>query len=1074
MKATAHLMTWILSTLLTLSLSSTAQARGPVCEDVFSRALTPARVAVAPQVKPQAKPQTTAKPAAGESAPSAPRASAQQPGRTRAEQALGQRKPKLASDDQLLAEIDALKTSQPELSEQVKLARDAKKRHHSLRLDLHELPTHMTYFLQGAYEKVLGDRGLSKPFVTVKALGENQLVITQAGDHFPLLVRWTEDTVTPQRARLVNVEGVNYQTLDLPLAFKTQKDLRQLPEKFIFSLIAGSSLNRYIPSASSPIARMTSLLHDGQLVFDRPTQAESKQVSVLLQTQAPLRKKVRSLLFVAPTASGKTRVLGDAIVNKLKNATPDRKLTILMTKTPDLTSELSLSIGDQVVTELGGRNVRIVQWGGELSQDLSLPQLIKFIDASPVPVLLISSYPTIAARAKASGDKAQLFERANGLMIDEAHNATGATFEDVMRVAKAQADKDRQGSKLDSALDILGVTASPVTREQRTLDVFDRTFWAGVDSPNRWAKSIVAGTAPEPGHSVLDWVRVLKQYAIARDRGEIAAADPLFYKPEERGFDFSTIFKRGDGTASSVNIERLKQIYPDVANMIQGQGPGVIHTYPRDAEPVAKALSELSGKNFVSLQKLNPSQRFDVYRAFRDQTPYNGRNVDGIVGQIREGLDFPKAGWYLSFKKYVRFPENIQGPGRVVRLALNKPSPVIVFFGEEINKIAYEGVRDLVMSKLGALPRKLNEPRYYSGSRRGDVLAPTTAAIEDVNIALQALLRIRKDLTKELGGKDDLNPQKVGELQNVIRDIRLSGSKNREIDQALTKLVNELYAFPFFNGKLNTTFSWCDRVIAQAKKGKSDLSSQELEQVKAFRALYAQIGSLPRALLIDMELKPLNVTEVAQAVNAYVARNGEAPLKGEGPNSLKTLVDMAAASSPAGLWRSLSNEARAKLSNVISSESQVDLERSLQIYIGAYGHLPKAQYEILRQNEVTAADRMGAKMMEELETKLTDGTLEVERLSKDLQQALDASPTFEDAALGALQASMKLKEETSNVYAAGLKADGLLTYENLKLSGEFKVLKVVEKLASSLGRDSKAHDFKTSIEEALAKSNGDI
>jgi superfamily II DNA or RNA helicase len=997
----------------------------------------------------------------------------------------GNRMPPLAAKDQLLEEISKIQKKDTDLARRINEARREKDRGQSLKVDISTLPTHMVLFIEGAYAKVTGARGLSRPFMTFTQKDPQTLIIHHEGDTFPLMVRWNSALTEVAPVKSLNEGGKIYQVLELPATMTTAKALNEMPKRFIYSLISGSALNKYIASNDSPVMTVASLLHEGKLVFDRPTQTESKEVRKILDENVKLRNEVRSLLFVAPTASGKTRVLGDAIANKVR-AVNDRKLIVLTTKTPDLTADLAKAIGSQLHAEVGPKGYRLVQWGGKFSEDMSLTALLKFVEASDVPVVLVTSYPTIAARAQSRADKATLLKASRGLFIDEAHNATGETSTGLMVAAHEIASADRASGRVLDSLDIFGVTASPITRTQRTTELFDETFWAAVDSPGLWARKVITSPKSEKASdTALEWLRMGEQYNKARDRGEINAADAIFYKPEERGFKFSDIFKRAaKGTSSSVNIDRLKEIWPDIAKMTEGHGPGVIHTYPRDAEIVASTLSTMTGKNYVSLQKMGPEERGLIYDAFKNQTLYKGKSVDAIVGTIREGLDFPQAGWYLSFKKYVKFPENIQGPGRVVRLALNKLNPVIIFFGHEVDKVTYEDARTLVMERLGKLPRQMPEGRLYSGMKRVGLRPEMAKAIENLNISMEALMRMNFPVAKELGDRENMDPVKLEQMQSLVRDMRQS-SNNREITKAIDNFVFEAYTYPFFTGQLKSTWALCDKLLAIEKKGgptaNSKLTPQELsllkdpammELVREFRSFNVSIGPVPRAVLATMDLRLLNVTEVAHATNAFVARHAKVPYAvTESPVSLQELVRQAMGISPTGFWRNLSAAGKLVMEPSYNERAKVSYEQTLNDFVKTYKTLPKFEYEVIDNNSKDVVDGMSGKLAEELVDNLRSSDLDIRALDRDVIEQLKQSELLAGLTLSSIKAIRELKSllrDDSTSYVQRLIDEEILTYDNLSRAGDFGLLKVIKTLAESdTSSSNPARRYKQAIEDAL-------
>lgn len=1015
------------------------------------------------------------------------------PETTLIEKITNQELPRLNPEDIMLEMIKKLDESNPTLASKIRRTLVAKRSGSSIQIDLSNLNSHMINFLNGAYQKVVGKRGLSEPFIKFDKLNENILVIHHEGTDFPLMVKWSEGISQPQLATSFKFENQMYQMLELPMELKGSKELKKLSHKFIYSLISSTPLNKFISWKQSDILAISSVIHEGKLEYDRPTQLESKEIKELLDNDKTIRKKIRSLLFVAPTASGKTKVLADYLISKVKfaydlsknNSKAVNKLSILMTKTPDLTSDLAIEIGKILNEELGNSKFRIIQWGGRLSEDMSHDQLIDFVKSSNVPVVLVTSYPTLGQRSKELKQKKELFEQSNALLIDEAHNATGNIFESVMQMAKQKADTDRQNLNRLDIFDIFGVTASPITKTQRTIEIYDATFWAAIDKTGLWANKIKKNDINNS--NVLEWVRILEQYYKARDRGEINASDPIYFRPEEYGFNFTSIFKRGANTThSKINIDRLKEIWPKISEMIEGHGPGIIKTYARDSVEIAEVLSQLSGKNYISLNGLSESARNEIYVAFRNQTEYKGRVIDAIVlSRVIEGLDFPKAGWYLSFKKYVKFPENIQDPGRVVRISLNKLPPKIIFFGDEVDKISYRDVRELIMRKLGRLPRELPEGVLFSGRRNLQLRKELTKSIEEFNTAMEAFLRIQSDIAKELGNTHELKMEKINELKNMLLEMR-SSSQNREIARALKNLIVQLNSYVFFNGNLKETWKLCDRLISLNKKNnpgeieRSRLTTQEkliikdeelMKQVFEFRMLLPTIGPVPRAIVENMELRPLNLSELVDSVNNFILINQKPPLEvNPDPLSLRSLIDQVIQIAPEQFWERLSIQSRHILKNMIDQNLQKTFEESLEMYFKNYNEVPQISFEEMSNPNRTTAEYIGQRLSENLIYKIKEGDLKIEKLSPDLIKHLERSDLYNglmQKVLLGVKSLIETDQYNNNGYLFILKESGQLTYENLMRTGDFRSLSVLLNLAKSSSSEGISAEYVRQIREIL-------
>ncbi len=1020
---------------------------------------------------------------------------------TEIEKALGLKGAQLNVAERLNLAIAQLRQEDSRLADLAVEAKRKKDRGESIRIDFSQLPSPMVNFIQGTYFRVVGARGISAPFIEMKALDADTLVIQHAQDRFPMMVKWSETASTFSRATEVSVGGTIYRLLELPKAFRSREQLNRFPEKYVQSLISASRLNRNISARDSTVARVSALLHDGTDFYDRATQGEYKQVREQLDTNPEFRKKLRSLLFVASTGVGKTRILTDGISNKLRSAqkalqadrTAKKKLTVLLTKTPDLSNELAQNIGNDLGNELGSSAFRLIKWGGANGEDGTLADLTHFVQNSDVPVVLVTNNQTMALRIKTDAEMNQLLSMANGLMIDEVHNNAGGNFERVMVSALQVADADRQQTPMpELALDILASTATPVTTNQRVSEKFDATYWGSVDRPKEFSKKILGAKTPPwdgPNKDVLEWKRMLEQYANARDRGEITAPDsPIYYLAEDRGFNFASLFKRAPmGTQSTVDVEKLKLIWLDISRLIADHGPGVIQTHPRDADSVAATLSALTGKRFVSLQSYKDGEKRDaIYNAFRDQSlDQNGQRIDGIVGNIREGLDFPKAGWYLNFKKYVRFPENLQGPGRVVRLSYDKLPPVIIFFGEETDRVAYQKVKDLIMEKLGRLPRNLPAGSLYTGARIGRPGNPLTKTVKSLNDAVEAVARIRSDLTRQLYAtkagdekeRADLNPAALKSLQEVLTATRRAGA-NLEVSVAFNQFVYEMNAFPFFAGDLKSTWAYCRKMLKVKKdhdEGKalpprlSDqdksllLNPQSLAMMQEFLEVYSLMGMVPRAIVESLKLTPgPTLADLAEAVNVFVAKNKVLPYSTAAtPDSLARLFAGAMRTSNVTMTRHLNYESLVVFDKASAASNRKSFEENLNDYFHQTQALPAIDNDIARQIQEgrTLTGNNEQRMARAFISYLRSGELRAGSLDVTVQRAIDSSDDYRALMANVMQSidslrvqlRIELGEDVKNI------TPELLNIDSLSHEPEYAALKVVRELAAQGMSNSKQY-----------------
>ncbi len=1027
-------------------------------------------------------------------------------GLTEIEKSLEGLPPFVVLEEQLKIVLKELEVTNPNLASKVQKAINKKNSSGAKALEIKtsQFAQKMASFLNGPFKKITGPRGVSEPFVKMVMIDEDTLFVFHEGDKFPFIIKWDDvmapkvDLVARADLKLQNFlevpEVTAFQVLSIPRGMTEVEDLDLLDSE-VRALITGSQMNRYIASDRSLIMKIAAILHDEQLMFDRPTQKEFMSIRQKLNTDQDLRRIVDSLLFIAPTAAGKTRILGANVINKVKqvnslltkNPKYPKKLSVVMANTPDLVNQLAFEIGKHVRSEIIPANYRIIQWGGLLSEDMPLQALMKMVENSDMPVILITSSQTIASRVKSDDEITGLFKLANSLSIDEAHNSSSGTFKRVMNASLQIAKLDRQKSDVSDALDILGVTASPLTRTQRTVDVFGRSYWASIDTPSGFAKE-VKDTANGVERStsatdVIEYVRIQQQFQNARVRGEITAPEsPLYFNPKDYGYKFDSVFGRGaSGTQPTVSIDKLTEIWPTIFPIINNHGRGVIQTYPRDADSVAKTLSSLTGKNYVSLN-LGDVKRDAVLNAFKTGGLYEGKTVDAIVGRIKEGLDFPEAGWFLSFIRYVRFPGNIQAQGRVVRLSPNKVTPPIIYFGEAVDKIAFQDVRDLIFNKLGKLPRSLSEGRGFSASRIFAKTHPNSSlgkATPELNTAIEVLFRQNGGLAREYAADEIVDPEVILKLQKVVNDLRRMRG-NHEVAQALNHFTHQVQSYKFARETLNETWKYCDGLLKAKTKGAPysknftpfDLKilndDAEMERVAEFRAMKAWLGGITRDVLQDMPLPSRGVYDLADRMNAFANRYDDKAVEAINGWIFKDEFTQAVNVSTEALWDKLNYRSRAVFDSFFKQAQEKSIEENLNEYFAVNGKLPNFFFDNLEDGkEVLLKDKLSHRLAERFQAYIQSGKIDLSKLDRKFLEALDASSFYGKTvghALAALQT--QLTKVAREVGPEAFK-EITISFEDLSQHQAFGSFRIVEQLAEMNYRHS--IEIKRTIENVLRK-----
>lgn len=944
--------------------------------------------------------------------------------------------------------IKELETEDPKLAQQAQAAwlQKWEQGGHTLRIDFSKLPeVKMQNFMEGPWAKVVGARGTSEPFVSVKALNNNSLVIHHQGDVYPLLVEWRPVS----RRQPIRIErrfhNKTYRVLTLPEGM-TEPDQMLNLKASVTELISASHMNPFIAAWQTKVMKVAAYLHDGKLIRNRPSQDLFQKLMKRVHGDFSFAKALKSLLYVAPTGTGKTRILGISVVERIKQlqqvlADPSlskvhhKKVIIVTTEKPELVNQIAKDIGNQIHESFPDGGYRIVQWGGSRSQGMKFEDFLAKVESQNEPVIVMTSAQSLSMRVKTPERMEMLMDYTTLVGVDEAHHSHQPAFQKLMQAAQKQAELDRRRRVMPLPLTSIGVTATPVHKGHRSVDLFDHTFWSLIDSPGMFAKQVKNGT--RPGNDVFEWVRVPLQISLAKRLGEITAPDaPLFVDPNDIKKGLESVFKvvktAGGGHVTYVDDKVLGKAWNHIAPIVNPMGKGVVDAYPRDAVNIAREFSKASGKNFVALDpNLPSSKRAAIMEAFRKQVPYDGKEIHGLVGPMREGLDFPFIGWYASMKRTVKFPEIVQGPGRAYRLSINKPTPAVLFFGEAPEAVAYRSIRNIVLNDVGDLDEHIAKARAFVGRRKFEKEQPNALLgklSNSLNTTIEYIFRKNRRSTTWYG--DLKNPS-----ETVVEGMRKEIAKGRfskhyfEVSESLKEMIFELNAFPFFRGDLQSTWELTDRLSRLAKKGEpfpKTVTPEELMILKdpelmglveEFKGFKSWLGSVPRKILEEFDVRPAGLYELADTVNAFVRRNGEFPgdyhkVFGqideqtgevfEAPeylaqsHLLKQVEEILASSHQESFINRLNFQARAALDHMIAGTNAKSVEEDILEFLAENQRLPKFIFDKLDEGIYSHQDKVEHVLATRIQAFIKTGRLNLELLSDEALRAIDSSSFYQN------------------------------------------------------------------------------
>ncbi|MNL17369.1 hypothetical protein D3C87_1384600 [compost metagenome] len=154
-----------------------------------------------------------------------------------------------------------------------------------------------------------------------------------------------------------------------------------------------------------------------------------------------------------------------------------------------------------------------------------------------------------------------------------------------------------------------------------------------------------------------------------------------------------------------------------------------------------------------------------------------------------------------------------------------------------------------------------------------------------------------------------------------------------------------------------------------------------------------------------------------------------------------------------------------------NERSKVSYEQTLSDFVKTYKTLPKFEYEVIDNNAKDVVDGMSGKLAEELVERLRTGDIDIRLLDREVIEQLSQSEILTGLALKTVQNVRDLNQSLQQdvgPYIQRLVAEGLLTYDGLSKSGDFRILQVIKTLAElDKNPSNPARQYKQAIEDAL-------
>ncbi len=390
----------------------------------------------------------------------------------------------------------------------------------------------------------------------------------------------------------------------------------------------------------------------------------------------------RRLLVVAPTGTGKTKILEAFLSDRLKHSDASgRKLHILMAHTDELVDQLA----SDVKHIRKPHEVEVLRWPNAVGPQ-SISDLADYVKASSKPVVIVSTVQTMVARMAESRlgpnpteealaqrtttiekNASFLHPHLESITQDEAHHSNALQTRHIL-----ESLVDRPKSKGF----LYGTTATPFHQDAGLIDRLygERAFWTYLDSAERFLE--------KGGRVERDIDEVVDQLSQAVRRGELTPFNKTFFLlPEDISPEGDLFIKKGEGQGTKyyLNPQHLPALLSRLAPRFKQHKHGFVSVGSvTEANDLVDSLNRLpwpTPRKFAALHsrmtKQEQKQVLDGLRKGEVNFVVTPRMLD-------EGINVPDLSLYVDLNHSVGPRQFLQRVGRVLRLAPGKESIDVV------------------------------------------------------------------------------------------------------------------------------------------------------------------------------------------------------------------------------------------------------------------------------------------------------------------------------------------------------------------------------------------------------------
>ena len=507
---------------------------------------------------------------------------------------------------------------------------------------------------------------------------------------------------------------------------------------------------------------------------------ESQNTALQAFHQA-LDQKAQGFLLIAPTGTGKTSVLAQALLSQVQKS--DKKIFIVTVHRVQLVNQLFSHIQEEK-EKLGLTHIHTINWNQPQPEEKNWEGLsVKILQAleHQETLILVMTSQSLKARLndfqvqnKKYGVYTNLIQNLGGVYIDEAHH-----------LGAYQTKEALQKLIQESKAFLYGTTATPYHHQVELDEFFERKHWAYLNFENNLFES----------HSI---EKIVEQLHVSINKGDITPFDDLYIigensflrmfssseqeshlsdsnKKEDQQQEKSPLFIQKSTPFYVLNPQYYESLNQILSPLFKDNLKGFIAVADiEEAESIAEFLSQKRPEMVFTAyhSKISQDERKAILKRSKES---QGGHYIVAVNALNEGVDLPHLSAYIDLNSSISIKERMHRIGRTLRIHPGKIRADILFL------INYENA-EMIEDTLKILD--LVERTSFKGNRERKRKSLSQQEEKEVQLVNKKdLLEMRRLLrdsvrqfweTKEITDFINNIPQWVREYQKLHPDINLN------------------------------------------------------------------------------------------------------------------------------------------------------------------------------------------------------------------------------------------------------------------------------------------------------------